>query len=241
MTSATDTSSDSATAIASPAPRARRLKLAAAATAVIAAAAVTAWALPGTQSTAVAAPPTPTPATTAQAPSATSASAGAAEPVHAAPSAPTREENIALVDKLAERLKKQPDDLDGWQMLARAYSLMGRAEDSVAAYRRVVALAPKDAQAHADLGRAIGNTNGRKLNAEAESELNKALKLDTGNVMAHALLGKAALDRGQTAVARRHWEDALAHIDQEHPFAQQLRAAIQIASAAPAASAPSKN
>lgn len=158
----------------------------------------------------------------------------------AATRAPTREENVAMVEKLAQRLKAQPDDLDGWQMLARAYSIMGRNDDSVVAFRRVVALVPNEAQAHADLGRALGNANGRKLTPEAESELHKALKLDTGNVMAHALLGKVALDRGQPAVAKKHFEEALAHMDQEHPFAAQLRSAIQIASAGPAnaASAP---
>jgi cytochrome c-type biogenesis protein CcmH len=170
---------------------------------------------------------------------AVAAPAEAAPSPHAATaaSAPTREENIAMVEKLAQRLKSQPNDLDGWQMLGRAYSIMGRNEDSVAAYRHVVALAPNEAQAHADLGRAIGNANGRKLNAEAESSLNKALKLDPGNVMAHALLGKVALDRGQAAVAKKHFEDALAHMEQEHPFAAQLRAAIQIASSAPALAA----
>lgn len=169
--------------------------------------------------------------------------AAAPSPHHQAgniPGAPTREENVAMVEQLAERLKKQPNDLDGWQQLSRAYSIMGREKDAVAAHRRVVALSPKDAQAHADLARAIGNANGRKLNAEAEQLLHTALKLDPHNVMAHALLGKSALDRGQPAVARQHWEEALAGLDPEHPFAAQLRSAIQIASAgaANAASAP---
>ncbi len=189
-----------------------------AALAIVVAIAVAAWALPGGMTTAVAAP----------------AAAAPSPHADAAASAPTREENVAMVEKLAQRLKSQPDDLDGWQMLARAYSIMGRNADAVTAYRRVVALAPNEAQGHADLGRAIGNANGRKLNPEAERSLNKALKLDPGNVMAHALLGKVAMDRGQPKVAKKHFEDALAHMDQEHPFAAQLRSAIQIASAAPA-------
>jgi cytochrome c-type biogenesis protein CcmH len=200
-------------------------RLGLAGTVVAIATAVIGWASPASMVTATAAP-----------------AAAASSPHHAAdtvPHAPTREENVAMVEQLAERLKTQPNDLDGWQQLSRAYSIMGREQVAVAAHRRVVALAPKDAQAHADLARAIGNTNGRKLNPEAEQLLKTALELDPRNVMAHALLGRSALDRGQPALAKRHWEDALAGLDPEHPFAAQLRSAIQIAGAGTAAASAS--
>lgn len=166
---------------------------------------------------------------TAQPPKASTAQA--AEPPASAPDGP------ALVLQLEQRVKANPDDLDSWQMLGRAYTVMGRQEDAVKAYRHIVRLKPDDAMAHAELGRSLGNANGRKLNAEAEKHLDKALALDPGNVMAHALLGRVALDRGQPAAAKKHFEDALEHLDTSHPFAHQLRQAIQIADSA--ASSPS--
>lgn len=157
------------------------------------------------------------------------ATPAAAAPAEAPASAP---DGPALVAQLEQRVKANADDLDSWQMLGRAYTVMGRQDDAVNAYRNIVRLKPDDAMAHAELGRSIGNANGRKLNAEAESHLDKALALDPGNVMAHALLGRVALDRGQPAAAKKHFEQALEHLDTSHPFAQQLRQAIQIADSA---------
>ncbi|SEL22978.1 cytochrome c-type biogenesis protein CcmH [Roseateles sp. YR242] len=139
----------------------------------------------------------------------------------------------AMVAKLEQRLRQQPQDREGWVMLARAYGVMGRDQDVVDIYRRLVALSPSDnasrAQAHADLGRAIGKANGRKLTPEADRELHKALELDPGNVMAHALLGRTDLERGDAAGAKRHWQKALEGVDSGHPFAQQLRQSIELA------------
>ena len=55
-----------------------------------------------------------------------------------------------MVDKLAQRLKDQPNDPEGWTMLARAYMVMGRAADAVPAYEKAVALRPDDASLLAD-------------------------------------------------------------------------------------------
>lgn len=147
----------------------------------------------------------------------------------------------AVVAQLADELKRSPKDPEGWQALARAYGAMGRDADAVQAYRQALAYAPKDAiaqaQAHADLGRVIGRANGRAINPESEELLNKALTLDPNNVMANALLGRVALQRGQTGQARAMFETALAHLDANHPFAEQLRHAIQLAGGQPAAAA----
>lgn len=144
----------------------------------------------------------------------------------------------AMVARLAERLEKEPNDAEGWQMLGRSYTVMDRPADAVKAYRQLVRLKPDDSQALSDLGRAIGHANGRRINEEAEALLNKALQKDKGNVMAHALLGKTELERGQPAKARQHWEAALASLDPQHPFADSLRSAIRMTEprATPAAS-----
>lgn len=134
----------------------------------------------------------------------------------------------AMVARLAERLEKEPNDAEGWQMLGRSYTVMDRPADAVKAYRQLVRLKPDDSQALSDLGRAIGHANGRRINEEAEALLNKALQKDKGNVMAHALLGKTELERGQPVKARQHWEAALASLDPQHPFADSLRSAIKM-------------
>ena len=42
----------------------------------------------------------------------------------------------AMVQRLAERLQREPGDRDGWLMLARSYKVMARYDDAAAAYEQ---------------------------------------------------------------------------------------------------------
>ena len=57
-----------------------------------------------------------------------------------------------MVAQLAGRLKDNPNDLDGWRRLARAYAVLDRKADANRAYARVAALAPNDPDALWSLG-----------------------------------------------------------------------------------------
>ena len=59
-----------------------------------------------------------------------------------------------MVGGLAERLEDRPDDLQGWQMLARSYGVLGERAKAAEAYDRVLALAPDDPDALFFLGEA---------------------------------------------------------------------------------------
>ncbi|MEM7221771.1 MAG: c-type cytochrome biogenesis protein CcmI [Pseudomonadota bacterium] len=57
----------------------------------------------------------------------------------------------SMVARLASRLQETPDDLEGWLRLARAYGVLGRRDDGLAALERADALAaelPADAPVH---------------------------------------------------------------------------------------------
>lgn len=189
----------------------------------------------GTTAAASAASPAPTGPASGGVSAIDARAATAAAPASPGPDA------AAMVAKLEARLREQPEDREGWTMLARAYAVMGRDQEAVDVHRRLLALSPPDArsraQAHADLGRALGKAGGRKLTPEADAELRRALALDPANVMAHALLGRVALERGDAASASRHWRQALEGVDQGHPFAQQLRDSITVADEAASATA----
>lgn len=70
----------------------------------------------------------------------------------------TPEERQAMIEgmvgRLADRLKDNPQDLEGWTRLARAYDVLGRKAEAVAAWEKAVALAPEDADLKAGLAAA---------------------------------------------------------------------------------------
>jgi cytochrome c-type biogenesis protein CcmH len=131
-----------------------------------------------------------------------------------------------MLAKLVERLKAQPDDADGWQMLARSYGAQGRYVEAIEAHKRVVALRPKDAQALADYADALAMANNRSLDGEPEAMILKAVKLDPTNVKALALAGTVAFNRADYKTAVAHWERAVQLADPASGYAQQLQGAL---------------
>jgi len=49
-----------------------------------------------------------------------------------------------MVQRLADRLGQQPDDLQGWLRLAQSYSVLGEKEKALSSYRKAMELAPDD-------------------------------------------------------------------------------------------------
>jgi cytochrome c-type biogenesis protein CcmH len=131
-----------------------------------------------------------------------------------------------LIEKLKERLKATPDDVEGWTMLGRSYSVLGRHAEALPAYRKVIELNPKNAQAYADLADAVGTANGSKLDGEPEKLIAQALSLDPNNVKALALSGTVAFNRGDAAKAAKLWEQALHGLEPGSDMAQQLQGAL---------------
>jgi len=156
----------------------------------------------------------------------------AALEAEAAAAQPSPQQQIAaMVGKLEERLKATPDDVEGWSMLGRSYNVLGRHAEAVAAFKRVAALRPDDAQALADLADATAMAAGRKLAGEPEALVKRALQLDPANLKALALAGTIAFDRNDFAAAARHWENALASAEPGSELARNLAGGIAEAKA----------
>ena len=147
----------------------------------------------------------------------------------AAQATPTPVQITAMVQRLADKLKAEPNDPQGWSMLGRAYSVMGEYPKALEAFQKVVDLTPQDAQAYADLADASAMASGRKLDAAAEKLIQKALALDPNNAKAQGLAGTLDFDRGDPAGAARHWEIALASVEPGTEMATQLRDAVDAA------------
>lgn len=148
----------------------------------------------------------------------------------------------AAVEKLAAKLEAQPDNADGWAMLARSYTRLGRFAEAVPAYAKAVAQRGDDARLLADYADALAVHNNRKLEGEPLALVERALKLEPDNPKALALAGTAAFDRKDFAGAVRYWEKLAQVAPADSGFLAQLQSSIaearQLGGLGPASTLP---
>lgn len=89
-------------------------------------------------------------------PSAMNAAAPAANPVSHTGNAG---DIAVMAERLAARLKDQPNDAQGWAILARSYDVMGQLPDALMAYKKASTLLPDDQALLADYARAVARAN----------------------------------------------------------------------------------
>lgn len=131
-----------------------------------------------------------------------------------------------MVQRLADRLQRSPDDADGWALLARAYEQLGRPRDALPAYAQLERLRPGDPQPLSQHAVTLALLQGQGLNGEPEALLQRALKLDPRHVPTLALLGSAAVERGDAAAAVGYWRRMLAEVPADSDIAASLRDSI---------------
>jgi cytochrome c-type biogenesis protein CcmH len=131
----------------------------------------------------------------------------------------------AMTDKLAARLKEQPDDAEGWAMLGRSYAVLGRHDQAAQAFKQAMSLRPDDASVLADYADALAMVNGRNLEGEPSRLIDRALKADPNNLKALSLAGTVAFYRKDYAGALRHWEK-MTQIAPNSEFVQQIQGGI---------------
>ncbi len=149
----------------------------------------------------------------------------------------TYEQIEAMTQKLADRLKQQPDDVQGWTMLGRSYAVLGRHPEAVPAFKQALALKPDDPNLLTDYADAIAVVNGRNLEGEPSKLIARALEIDPNNLKALSLAGTAAYLRKDFAGALRHW-DKLAQVAPDSDWVRQIQRGIDEARRQSGVSAP---
>lgn len=138
----------------------------------------------------------------------------------------TPEQIVDMVEKLSDRLKQNPDDVEGWVMLARTYAALQRYQEAAQAYANVVKRIPNDAQLLADYADSLAMAQGKTLMGEPEKLIARALSADPRNVKALALAGSAAFEKKDYAAAARHWQNILALVPPESELARSVKGSI---------------
>lgn len=133
--------------------------------------------------------------------------------------APLQNRSIeSMVAQVEAHLEKNPDDGQGWQVVAPVYMRMGRFNDAVRARAQTIRLLGSTAEREADLGEAqVAAANG-VVTADAKATFERALKADAGNVKAQYFSGLAAEQDGRPEEAARIWRAMLVSAPANAPF-----------------------
>jgi cytochrome c-type biogenesis protein CcmH len=116
-----------------------------------------------------------------------------------------------MVDRLEDRLRATPGDVDGWLMLGQTYAARHRYYRAADAYERALHLTDgASVEAMLGLGESLALTDQSALAGQAGQLLEKAVTLAPQNPRALWWGGAAAFQRNDLALARERWQRFLA-------------------------------
>jgi cytochrome c-type biogenesis protein CcmH len=125
-----------------------------------------------------------------------------------------------MVTKLAERLKKEPNDAEGWWTLANSYMSMERYSDAVTAIENLYTLTGDEPRVLLRYADAMVMANGGRFSGKADELINRALALEPENMTGLWLAGMAAREKGDFNEAIDYWHRLLPKLE-NNPESQQ--------------------
>lgn len=131
---------------------------------------------------------------------------------------------LRMVEDLAARLEQQPDDLQGWRMLARSYQVLGQPARAAEASAQAARLAPGDVETQRDHANALLALQppDEPLAPALIEQMRRVHDLDDTDASALFFLGKAAEEQGDRGAARGYWQELLAGLPEEAPERAQI-------------------
>ncbi|MCL5801732.1 MAG: c-type cytochrome biogenesis protein CcmI [Gammaproteobacteria bacterium] len=118
-----------------------------------------------------------------------------------------------MVQRLAERLKSNPNDGEGWARLGLSYGVLGRYKEAAEAYAKALPLMGDNPQLLADYAEVMALSHEDQHLAGQPTELfQKALKLDPDNQKALWLAGMASFQKEDYRSAINYWQRLVASL-----------------------------
>jgi cytochrome c-type biogenesis protein CcmH len=151
------------------------------------------------------------------------ATRGLNETFPASPSPPSAEPQGGLapvdvmIERLAQRLRKNSNDPEGWRMLGWSYFNTGHFSESATAYARAIELSPDVASSRSSRAEALVRAADGAVTGEARKGFEEALRLDPKDPRARFFLGLAKEQSGDKVSALDDWIAILNEADPNEP------------------------
>jgi cytochrome c-type biogenesis protein CcmH len=114
-------------------------------------------------------------------------------------------EMTALVEKLAQHLKHEPNNAEGWALLARSYGVLHRNKEAAQAYERLYELSGRDVRYAGDYGEALVLAADGEVTPVAQALFDQVVKADASEPRARFYLGLAKAQAGLAREAIAMW------------------------------------
>ena len=131
-----------------------------------------------------------------------------------------------MVNGLAEKLKNNPNDAQGWLMLGRSYDVLEQHSQAIEAYAHAYQLfgdKPEILLLYAD---ALGYVNDRNLTGKSSELIFKALALEPDNMKALWLGGMAKAQEGDAITAKTLWKKLEALLPPGSEYQQEIQSLL---------------
>jgi cytochrome c-type biogenesis protein CcmH len=148
-----------------------------------------------------------------------------------------------MMSQLQARLAKNPDDAQGWFLLARGHLSQGNYTAAVDAFKRVIEISGETAPVLVRYADALAMASGGSLQGRPMELIQRALELEPRHPQALWLAGIAAADGGDDKQALVYWEwarDALTSESDRAELDQQIAEVRARLGQAPAPAATSE-
>ena len=137
----------------------------------------------------------------------------------------TPEKLATMAAALSRRLEDEPNNVEGWVMLARVQRALGQFEPSGQSLRKALALSQDDNLA-IDLAEVLAQQNAGNFAGEPWAIIQRVLKADPRHLNALFLAGSASYTESNYSAALRFWERAREVVAADSPDAPELDRAI---------------
>lgn len=136
-----------------------------------------------------------------------------------------------LVARLEQRLKDEPEDAQGWRLIAPVYVQLGRYSDAINAFGRVMQIEGRDPDMLAGLAEALTLSGDGMIPAPARRAFEAALELDPAHAKSRFYMGLSAAQAGDLEGALAIWNALLQEAPEDAVWLEAVRRQIAAAEA----------
>ena len=137
-------------------------------------------------------------------------------------SQPTEAEMLQIVQRIEERAKANPNDIEAWETLANVNAMMSRWPEALQAFAKAREIAPNKATVLSGYAEALAMTGDMLMAGRPLEMVNQALKLDPNDKKALELSAIHAFQSENFAEAAQFLDRLIRLVSPDEPYAQEI-------------------